>query len=101
MLKLKKISEAYGLQVYTDSGDYFGDVDEILFQDNKIYGWKIKATKTSFLAKAIGGAKGVIVPHPHVKALGDIMIISKSVIPAFEEEKTNAETDEEQPAQEK
>jgi sporulation protein YlmC with PRC-barrel domain len=49
--------------------------------DNRVYGWKIKPTKESRLSKAIGGAKGVIVPHKLVDAIGDIMIISKAAIP--------------------
>ena len=28
MLKMKKITETYDMRVYTDSGDYFGDVED-------------------------------------------------------------------------
>jgi len=86
VLKLKKISEVFGMQVFTDSGEYFGNVEELIIQDNKIFGWKIKATKGSLLAKAIGGAKGVIVPHSLIRAIGDIVLISKSAIPSLETE---------------
>ena len=41
--------------------------------------------------KVLGNAKGVIVPHQLVKSIGDIVIISKSAVPAYnpdeEEEK--------------
>ncbi|MCD6547376.1 MAG: PRC-barrel domain-containing protein [Nanoarchaeota archaeon] len=82
MLKLKEISKTYGLKVYTDQGEYFGDVDEVIVQDNKVFGWKIKATRGSYLSKTIAGAKGVIVPHQLVKAVGDVLIISKAAIPS-------------------
>lgn len=90
MLKLKEVSKAYGLRVYTDQGEYFGDIDEIIIQNNKIFGWKIKATRESYLNKTISGAKGVIVPHQLVKAAGDIMIISKAAIPSSDAETTES-----------
>jgi len=84
-LKVKQISEVYDMKVYTDQGDYFGDIEESILATNKIFGWRIKATRNSFLTKVLGGAKGVIVPHQLVKAVGDIMIISKAAIPSYEE----------------
>ncbi len=83
MLKMKKISECYDMKVFTDEGDYFGDVEEAIVTTNKIFGWRVKATKNSFLNTVLGSAKGVIVPHPLVKAMGDIMIINKSAVPAY------------------
>jgi sporulation protein YlmC with PRC-barrel domain len=81
MLRLKRVSEVYDLRVFTDGGDYFGDVEECLIQSNKVFGWKIKATKNSFLSKVLGSARGVIVPHQLVKAIGDVLVISKSAVP--------------------
>jgi sporulation protein YlmC with PRC-barrel domain len=86
MLKLRDISKTYGIRVYTDMGEYFGDIDEVIIQNNRIFGWKIKATRESFLNKTISGAKGVIVPHQLVKAAADVMIISKAAIPSGEDE---------------
>ena len=68
MLKMKKISGTYDLKVFTDSGDYFGDVEDSQVQSNRISGWKIRATKNSYLSQVLGSAKGVIVPHQLVKA---------------------------------
>jgi sporulation protein YlmC with PRC-barrel domain len=82
MLKMKKISGTYDLKVFTDGGDYFGDIEDSIIQGNKVSGWKIKATKNSFLSRVLGSAKGVIVPHQLVKAVGDILIISKSAVPS-------------------
>jgi len=85
-LKIKNITDLYNVQVFTDMGDYFGDVEEAVLTNNKINGWRIRATRESFLSRILGGAKGVIVPHQLVKAIGDIMIISKSAVPSYEEE---------------
>jgi len=87
MLKMKRISEAYDMRVFTDSGDYFGDVEEVILTNNKVFGWRVKATRDSFLSRVLGGGvKGVIVPHQLVKAIGDIMIISKSAVPSYNDE---------------
>ena len=83
MLKLRKITETYEMKVFTDGGEYFGDVEERILAKNKIFGWKIKASKNSYLNKVLGSAKGVIVPHQLVKSIGDIMIISKQAMPSF------------------
>ena len=83
MLKMKRISETYDMRVFTDAGDYFGDVEESILTHTKIFGWKVRATKNSFLNKVLGSAKGVIVPHQLVKSIGDIMIISKTAIPSY------------------
>jgi len=85
MLKIKNLSEVYDMPVYTDNGEYFGDIEEGILTINKVFGWRVKATKNSFLNKVLGGAKGVIVPQQLVKAISDIMIISKAAIPAYEE----------------
>ena len=33
----------------------------------------------------LGGARGVIIPHQFVKAIGDIFVVSKASLPAQEE----------------
>lgn len=94
MLRLKKISESYNMKVYTDAGEYFGDVEESILTRNKVSGWRIRSTRNSFLSKVLGSAKGVIVPHQLVKSVGDIMIISKTAVPSYSEgeaEETAAE----------
>lgn len=86
MLKMKRISDTFEMRVFTDDGDYFGDIEESMITQNKVMGWRVKATKNSFLTKVLGSAKGVIVPHQLVKAVGDIMIINKSAIPNYNPE---------------
>ncbi|MCF7862071.1 PRC-barrel domain-containing protein [Candidatus Woesearchaeota archaeon] len=86
MLKMKKISETYDMKVFTDTGDYFGDVEESILTKTKIFGWRVRSTKNSFLNRVLGSAKGVIVPHQLVKSIGDIMIISKAAVPSYNPE---------------
>lgn len=83
MLRMKRITETYDLKVFTDQGDYFGDVEECIISGNKVFGWRVKSTKNSYLDKVLGSAKGVIVPHQLVKAAGDIMIINKTAVPNY------------------
>jgi sporulation protein YlmC with PRC-barrel domain len=86
MLKMKRISETYEMKVFTVGGEYFGDIEEAILTQTKVFGWRVKATRNSYLNKIIGNAKGVIVPHQLVKSVGDIMIISKAAIPSYEGE---------------
>lgn len=74
------------MKVFTDAGDYFGDIEEAIVTTNKVFGWRVKSTKNSFLNKVLGSAKGVIVPHQLVKSIGDIFIISKSAVPSYNQE---------------
>ena len=80
---MKNITDVYDMRVFTDTGDYFGDIEEVIVTNTKIFGWKVRATKNSFLTKVLGSAKGVIVPHQLVKDIGDIMIISKTAVPSY------------------
>jgi len=86
MLRMKRVSETYAIKVFTDSGEYFGDIEEAILTPTKIFGWRVRATRDSFLSKILGSAKGVIVPHPLVKSVGDVMIISKAAVPAYSQE---------------
>jgi len=40
MLNMKRISETYEMKVFTDGGDYFGDVEESILVNNKVTGWQ-------------------------------------------------------------
>ncbi len=79
-MRIKKITEVIGTKVYTDSGDYFGEVEEVNLADNKIDGWRIRVGGS--IISLIGGARGVIIPHQFVKAISDIFIINKSALPS-------------------
>ena len=80
MLRIKKITEIMGKNVFTSEGDFFGQVDDVNLVDNKIDGWKIKVG-SSYLS-LFGGARGVIIPHQFVKAMGDVVIINKGSLPS-------------------
>jgi len=90
MLRLKSVNEMEGLKVYTELGDYYGEIEEAFIQNNRVYGWKIKATPNSLLSKTATGAKKVMVSHSYIKAVGDIALISKSIV-NFDEPKINQE----------
>jgi sporulation protein YlmC with PRC-barrel domain len=81
MLKIKKLGEVVGKRVYTDSGDLFGVVEELNLIDNKIDGWRIVISKESGMMQILGGARGIIVPHQFIKAIGDIIIINRNAVP--------------------
>lgn len=83
MLRIKRLSEVVGKNVYTSEGDYFGQIDEVNLIDNKVDGWKIRVG-TGFM-NLLGGAKGVIIPQQFVKAIGDIFIVNKSSLPLRDE----------------
>ena len=74
------------MKVFTDTGDYFGDIEEVILTQTRVFGWRVRASKNSLLNKFLGSAKGVIVPHQLVKSTGDIMIISKAAIPSYSPE---------------
>lgn len=83
MLKIKKVSEVLGKQVFTDSGDFLGQVEEVNLFENKVDGWRIRISGSA--SQMIGGARGIIVPHQFVKSIGDVFIINKSSLPLREE----------------
>lgn len=83
MLRTKRVTETYDMRVFTDTGDYFGDVEEVILSQTKVTGWRVKASRNSVLNKLLGSAKGVVVPHQLVKSVGDVMIISRAAMPSY------------------
>ena len=83
MLRIKRVSEVIGKRSYTDAGDLFGEIEEVNLVENKVDGWRIRVA--SGMGNFLGGARGVIIPHQFVKAIGDIMVINKSALPTKEE----------------
>jgi len=80
MLRIKKVTDAVGKQVYTSEGDYFGQIEDVNLMDNKVDGWKIKISG-GFMG-LLGGERGVIIPQQFVKAIGDIFIVNKGSLPS-------------------
>jgi len=86
MLKTRRLKDVMGLKVFTDNGDYFGEVEEANLVENKVDGWRVKLARDSNLTGFLGNAKGLIIPHQFVKAMGDVMVVSRSAVPSKEEE---------------
>jgi sporulation protein YlmC with PRC-barrel domain len=84
MLRVKKVTSVIGKKVYTDTGDFFGEIEECNLIENKIDGWRIRIA--SSMGNFLGGARGVIIPHQFVRAVGDIIIISRANLPLEEME---------------
>jgi sporulation protein YlmC with PRC-barrel domain len=78
-MRIKKVSEVIGNKVYTDSGDFFGEIEEANLSDNRIDGWRIKVGGS--VISMIGGARGVIIPHQFIKAVGDVFLINRAALP--------------------
>ena len=77
MARFKRISDVYEMKVFTDSGYFFGEVEEALVEENRVKSWKVKAVPGSMLSSKVRDAKGVIIPHKFFKAFGDIIIIQE------------------------
>lgn len=75
MARFKRLTDVYEMKVFTDSGYFFGEIEEALIEDNRIKSWKIKAVPGSLLSSKVRDAKGVIIPQKFFKAFGDIIII--------------------------
>ena len=93
MLKVKKISEILAKKVFTDTGDFFGEVEEVNIVENKIDGWRIRVSGD--FGGFLGGARGVIIPHQFVKAIGSVMIIARNSLPNSESMDDSAMSEEE------
>ena len=90
MLKIKKITDVIGKKVYTDTGDFFGEIEESNLIENKVDSWRIRIANS--MGNFLGGARGVIIPHQFVKAVGDVVIISRASLPLTEGEETVEQT---------
>ncbi len=84
MIKVKRASEVIGKKVYTDNGDFFGEVEEVNLVENKISGWRIRVN--GGIGSFLGGARGIIIPHKFVVAIGDVFVVHKSALPMQAEE---------------
>lgn len=70
----KSITQTYGKAVYTDMGELFGRVQDVVIGKYAIHGWVVSIPPESTLKKTVPTVKAVIVPHKAVKAVGDILI---------------------------
>jgi sporulation protein YlmC with PRC-barrel domain len=89
MLKIKKISAMMGKRVFTDTGDLFGEIEEVVLAENKIDSWRIRVSKD--MARNLNGARGIIIPHQFVKAIGDVFVINGASLPIADKEEMSEE----------
>ena len=82
MIKIKKISAMMGKRAFTDTGDFFGEIEEAILAENKVDSWRIKVARE--MAKNLNGARGVIIPHQFVKSIGDVFVINRASLPIVE-----------------
>lgn len=73
------------MKVFTDGGDFVGVIEEANLLGNRIESWRVRVAKDSSIGPYLSGAKGLIIPHQYVKAFGEVVIISRSAVPAKEE----------------
>ena len=89
-MKIKKVTEVINKKVFTDTGDYFGEIEETNLIENKVDSWRIRISGS--MGNFLGGAKGVIIPHQFIKAVGDIVIVSRANLPLEEGDETVEQT---------
>lgn len=77
-----KVSEYYGLDMYSDRGKYIGEVDEVMLDTEK--------GEIAGLVFEKQGEKYKAVPYPSVMAVGDV-VIAKSQEEGPPETKTEKE----------
>ena len=92
VLKILRVSDVAGMKIFTDSGDYIGLVEEANIVGNNVDSWRVRIARDSNLSSLLSGARGLIIPHQYVKAISEVLIISRSAIPAQEDIKETSET---------
>ena len=83
MLKIKKVSDVIGKKVYTEEGDFFGEVEEANLMNNKVDSWRIRVG--GGVGSLFNGARGVIIPHNYVRSIGDVFVINRVAMPSQQE----------------
>ncbi len=78
-----------GKRVFTDTGDLFGEIEEVVLAENKIDSWRIRVSKD--MARNLNGARGIIIPHQFVKAIGDVFVINGASLPIADKEEMSEE----------
>ena len=69
---MRKISQFFGMRIYTDKAHYVGDVKDLILDD--------KEGVVSGLAWGYRGGKVLSIPYDSIMAIGDIILVrSKKV----------------------
>ena len=68
------------------NGDFEAAIDLLRKKGQKVAANRSdRDAKEGLVIAQTSGARGVVVPHQLVKAVGDVMIISKNAVPNYEE----------------
>ncbi|MFP4116348.1 MAG: PRC-barrel domain-containing protein [Candidatus Aenigmatarchaeota archaeon] len=76
-VNVEKLSEMFSKDVFTDRGKYCGQVKNVKIDLGRfrIGSMVLKAKKGSYMARMLGGKRGVVIPYQFIKAIGDIVIV--------------------------
>jgi len=90
-IQVSSVSDTWMKDVFTDKGLYCGKVEDVEcdLKRFKLRSLIVKAAKGSYLSEMLGGKKGIIIPYPMVKAIGDIVLIKHFSTPVAEENLTD------------
>lgn len=81
-MAVTNLSNLLGKNVYTKAGKYVGKIDDTMLDSERgaVYGVVVQVDRASFLFKMLekGGEikKAVLIPHRHITACEDIVVVS-------------------------
>ncbi len=86
-IQVASVSETWMKDVFTDKGLYCGKIEDVEcdLKRFKMRALVVKVAKGSYLSEMLGRKKGIIIPYPMVKAIGDIVLIKHFVAPIGED----------------
>ena len=95
-IQVSSVSETWLKDVFTDKGLYCGKVEDVEcdLKRFKMRSLVVKAVKGSYLSEMLGRKKGIIIPYPMVKAIGDIVLIKHFSPPQGEDSSTEISEEE-------
>lgn len=70
---MKKMSQFFGMRVYTDKAHYVGDIKDLILDD--------KEGVVTGLAWGYRGGKVLSIPYDSVMAIGDIILVRSKKVP--------------------
>lgn len=87
-MNIRSLSDLMRKDVFTDKGLYCGKVNDVGLDLDKfrVKSIVVNAERGSFIASMVGNKKGVVVPYPIVRSVGDIVIIKHVTPGPLEEE---------------
>ncbi|MBL7160677.1 MAG: PRC-barrel domain-containing protein [Candidatus Aenigmarchaeota archaeon] len=92
-IDVSSVSETWMKDVFTDRGLYCGKVEDVEcdLKRFRMRSLVVKAVKGSYLSEMLGRKKGIIIPYPMVRAIGDIVLIKHFAAPPAGDEEVPTE----------